>query len=95
MFRLETLLSFPVESVLVLNYQSHLVAIYPYLLQHVCVLFDTKYICEVYGAHFKIPDLGPIGANGLANPRDFLHPVAAYDEREREFTKVTKVYCQL
>jgi len=49
------------------------------------------YICEVYGAHFKLPDLGPIGANGLANPRDFLHPVAAYDaEREIKFTKVNK-----
>src|SRR5262245_39188252 len=30
------------------------------------------YISENYGAHFKLPDLGPIGANGLANPRDFL-----------------------
>jgi homogentisate 1,2-dioxygenase len=46
---------------------------------------------EVFGAHFKIPDLGPIGANGLANPRDFLHPVAAFDDVEREFTKITKV----
>ncbi len=27
--------------------------------------------CEIYKGHFKIPDLGPIGANGLANPRDF------------------------
>src|SRR5208282_5984915 len=30
------------------------------------------YICENYGALFRLPDLGPIGANGLANPRDFL-----------------------
>mmetsp|Transcript_8490 Transcript_8490/g.11450 ORF Transcript_8490/g.11450 Transcript_8490/m.11450 type:complete len:435 (-) Transcript_8490:90-1394(-) len=37
------------------------------------------YICEVY-SHLVIPDLGPIGANGLANPRDFLHPVAAADK---------------
>ena len=29
------------------------------------------YICENYGASFRLPDLGPIGANGLANPRDF------------------------
>mmetsp|Transcript_9858 Transcript_9858/g.27691 ORF Transcript_9858/g.27691 Transcript_9858/m.27691 type:complete len:441 (+) Transcript_9858:102-1424(+) len=36
------------------------------------------YICEVYG-HFQLPDLGPIGANGLANTRDFMHPVAAHD----------------
>ncbi|KAI7866422.1 homogentisate 1,2-dioxygenase [Spinellus fusiger] len=36
------------------------------------------YILEIFGAHFELPDLGPIGANGLANPRDFLFPVAAY-----------------
>ncbi|OMJ24187.1 Homogentisate 1,2-dioxygenase [Smittium culicis] len=37
------------------------------------------YILEIYGAHFELPDLGPIGANGLASPRDFLYPVAAFD----------------
>lgn len=40
------------------------------------------YVCENYGAPFQLPDLGPIGANGLANPRDFLYPVAAYEEIE-------------
>lgn len=35
---------------------------------------------EVFGAHFELPDLGPIGSNGLANPRDFLTPVASFDE---------------
>jgi homogentisate 1,2-dioxygenase len=39
------------------------------------------YICENYGEPFRLPDLGPIGANGLANPRDFLTPVAAYEDR--------------
>lgn len=39
------------------------------------------YICEVFGGHFQLPELGPIGANGLANPRDFLHPVAHFDDR--------------
>ena len=38
------------------------------------------YICENFGAHFRLPDRGPIGANGLANPRDFLTPVAAYED---------------
>ena len=38
------------------------------------------YICENYGAAFRLPDLGPIGSNGLANPRDFLTPVAAYED---------------
>ena len=38
------------------------------------------YICENYGASFTLPERGPIGANGLANERDFLAPVAAYEE---------------
>jgi len=48
------------------------------------------YICENYGAHFTLPDLGPIGANGLANPRDFLYPVAAYEDKEGDFTVIAK-----
>jgi len=43
------------------------------------------YVCENYGALFKLPDLGVIGSNGLANPRDFRTPVAAYEEREGAF----------
>lgn len=39
------------------------------------------YILEVKGNHFELPNLGPIGANGLANPRDFLTPRANYDCR--------------
>jgi len=38
------------------------------------------WICEVFKGHFAIPDLGPIGSNGLANERDFLAPVAAYED---------------
>ena len=41
------------------------------------------YVCENYGAPLRLPDLGPIGANGLANPRDFLAPVAWFEESER------------
>ena len=37
------------------------------------------YICENYGGTFTLPERGPIGANCLANPRDFLTPVAAYE----------------
>ena len=37
------------------------------------------YVCENYGAHFRLPELGPIGSNGLANARDFLAPAAAFD----------------
>ncbi|WP_313387642.1 homogentisate 1,2-dioxygenase [Achromobacter aegrifaciens] len=38
------------------------------------------YLCENYGSPFRLPELGPIGSNGLANARDFLAPVAAYEE---------------
>jgi homogentisate 1,2-dioxygenase len=48
------------------------------------------YVCENFGLPFRLPDLGPIGSNGLANPRDFLAPVAAYEELEGDFELVTK-----
>lgn len=48
------------------------------------------YVCENYGALLRLPELGPIGANGLANPRDFLTPVAAYEDREGDFRVVAK-----
>ena len=38
------------------------------------------YILELYQGHFQLPELGPIGSNGLANARDFQIPTAAYDE---------------
>jgi homogentisate 1,2-dioxygenase len=38
------------------------------------------YVCENFGAPFKLPDLGPIGSNGLANPSDFLIPHARYEQ---------------
>ena len=40
------------------------------------------YICENYGALFRLPELGPIGSNGLANPRDFETPAAAFEDRD-------------
>jgi len=40
------------------------------------------YLCENYGAKFTLPNRGPIGANCLANPRDFKTPVAAYEEKD-------------
>ena len=48
------------------------------------------YICENYGSPFRIPDLGPIGANGLANPRDFQTPIAAYEQLDGEFYLLNK-----
>ncbi len=48
------------------------------------------YICENYGALLRLPDLGPIGANSLANPRDFLTPVAAFEDREGRYEVINK-----
>jgi homogentisate 1,2-dioxygenase len=48
------------------------------------------YLCENFGALLQLPDMGPIGSNGLANPRDFLTPVARYEDVEGDFELVTK-----
>ncbi|PJB72387.1 MAG: homogentisate 1,2-dioxygenase [Alphaproteobacteria bacterium CG_4_9_14_3_um_filter_47_13] len=53
------------------------------------------YVCENYGALFTLPDLGPIGANGLANPRDFLTPVAAFEDIDDTFELIAKFSGQL
>ncbi len=49
------------------------------------------YVCENYGAAFRLPELGPIGSNGLANPRDFLAPVAAFEDAAGDY-ELTKKY---
>jgi len=48
------------------------------------------YLCENFGALLQLPDMGPIGSNGLANPRDFLTPTAHYEDLEGDFELVTK-----
>jgi homogentisate 1,2-dioxygenase len=48
------------------------------------------YICENFGGLLRLPDLGPIGANGLANPRDFETPNAAYEDIAGSFELVAK-----
>jgi homogentisate 1,2-dioxygenase len=48
------------------------------------------YILENYGAQLRLPDLGPIGANGLAYPRDFLYPVAWYENKNGKFGVTAK-----
>ncbi|TAE22878.1 MAG: homogentisate 1,2-dioxygenase [Candidatus Kapaibacterium sp.] len=53
------------------------------------------YICENFGTTFRLPDLGPIGANGLANPRDFLTPLAAFEERDGDFRVIAKFHGHL
>lgn len=48
------------------------------------------YVCENFGAPLRIPSLGPIGSNGLANPRDFETPVAWYEDESGEFELIAK-----
>ena len=48
------------------------------------------YVCENQGALFRLPELGPIGANGLANARDFLTPTAWFEQLERPVQVVQK-----
>jgi homogentisate 1,2-dioxygenase len=50
------------------------------------------FVCENYGVPFQLPHRGPIGANCLANPRDFKTPVAAFEDREAPST-VTLKWC--
>ncbi len=49
------------------------------------------YVCENYGAPFRLPELGPIGSNGLANPRDFLAPAAAFEDRSEPMEVIAKL----
>jgi len=48
------------------------------------------YVAENFGAMLRLPDLGPIGSNGLANARDFLTPHAAYEDVEGGFELIAK-----
>ena len=53
------------------------------------------YVCENYGLPFRLPDLGPIGSNGLANPRDFETPVAWFEDKDEAHEVVQKFQGQL
>src|SRR3981081_2170193 len=48
------------------------------------------YICENYGAALRLPELGPLGSNGLANPPAFVAPVAACEDKETPCTLMSK-----
>ena len=48
------------------------------------------YVAENFGALLRLPELGPIGANGLASPRDFETPVAAFEDVEGPHELVQK-----
>ncbi|HEX9837242.1 MAG TPA: homogentisate 1,2-dioxygenase [Alphaproteobacteria bacterium] len=69
------------------------VAVVPRGVKFAVELPDGKargYVCENYGALLRLPELGPIGSNGLANARDFLTPVAAFEDRDAPIQLVAK-----
>ncbi|KAL4936441.1 hypothetical protein BDV06DRAFT_93318 [Aspergillus oleicola] len=49
------------------------------------------YILEIWGSQFELPELGPLGANGLANARDFLYPNAKYEVVKEEWDIIYKL----
>ncbi|QNN65342.1 homogentisate 1,2-dioxygenase [Sphingomonas rhizophila] len=51
---------------------------------------SSGYVAENHGALFRLPELGPIGSNGLANPRDFETPVAAFEDVDAPHEVVQK-----
>ncbi|MDZ4348937.1 MAG: homogentisate 1,2-dioxygenase [Xanthomonadaceae bacterium] len=76
-----------------LDIEPQEIAVIPRGIRFVVSLPDgsaSGYLCENFGALLRLPDLGPIGSNGLANPRDFLTPCAAYEDRDGEFLLSTK-----
>jgi len=48
------------------------------------------YVLELFQGHFQLPELGPIGSNGLANARDFQAPVAAYEDDQSDWVITVK-----
>lgn len=74
------------------------IAVIPRGIKYQVQLLQDKargYVCENLGLPFRLPDLGVIGANGLANPRDFQSPVAAFENKEGKFTLIAKFQGQL
>jgi len=77
----------------VLEAQPGEIAVIPRGVRFAVSLADAAargYVCENYGAMLRLPELGPIGANGLANPRDFLIPTASFEDREGAFELIAK-----
>ncbi len=74
------------------------IGIVPRGLRHRVMLEDVAargYVAENHGALLRLPELGPIGANGLANPRDFLTPHAWFEDREEPTEIVQKFLGEL
>lgn len=82
----------------ILEVQPGEISVIPRGMKFRVVLLDDSargYICENYGVPLELPERGPVGANGFANDRDFMTPVAAYEDREGDFTQCCKYMGQL
>ncbi|MFJ3486252.1 homogentisate 1,2-dioxygenase [Pseudomonas sp. NPDC090202] len=82
----------------VLDIEPQEIAVLPRGLKFSVQLLDATargYLCENHGCALRLPDLGPIGSNGLANPRDFQVPVASFDNREQPTVLVQKFLGEL
>ena len=77
----------------VLDVEPHEIALIPRGIRFRVSLPDGSargYVCENFGHAMRLPDLGPIGSNGLANPRDFLTPHAAFEDVDGAFELIAK-----
>ncbi len=82
----------------VLDIEPLEIAVLPRGLKFSVQLLDDSargYLCENHGCALRLPELGPIGSNGLANPRDFLSPVACFEERDEPLPLVQKFLGEL
>lgn len=85
----------------VIDAEPHEIVVIPRGVRFKAQLLDGEggvvrgYVCENFGGLLKLPDLGPIGSNGLANPRDFLTPVAAYEDVDSRHELIAKFGGQL
>lgn len=76
-----------------IDLQAGEIAVIPRGIKCQIALFSEQargYVCENFASPFHLPDLGPIGANGLANPRDFQYPHACYENESGDFRLLCK-----
>lgn len=77
----------------VVSVEPQQIAVIPRGLRFAVALLDGSargYVCENYAAPFRLPELGPIGANGLASARDFSSPAAWFEDRDEPVEIVQK-----
>ncbi|MDF1684572.1 MAG: homogentisate 1,2-dioxygenase [Legionellaceae bacterium] len=81
----------------VLNIKPGQIAVIPRGISFALDIIDQHaagYLCENGGAPLRLPELGPIGANGLANPRHFMYPPACFDKPEKAKINHHELICK-